>query len=119
MVEEWGLDDRFVSAGLRQIESESLTHSVDEMAKELATFLHLNPDCNQKDMAVAIGGFLEEMLETEGPLCERESEALKSIQTALKSKPPSKLYEAWGKASENAKQLVNQVAGRVNKKPAG
>lgn len=119
LVEEWGLDHRFVSAGVRQIESESLTHSVDEMAKELATFLHLNPDCNQKDMAVAIGGFLEEMLETEGPLCERESEALKSIQTALKSKPPSKLYEAWGKASENAKQLVNQVAGRVNKKPAG
>lgn len=116
LVDEWGLDHRFVRAGVKQIESEVITHSIEEMAKELATFLHLNPDCNQKDMAVAIGSFLQELLETEGPLCEQEHEALTIAQTVLESKPPSKLYETWEKARENAKELMNQAAGKLKKK---
>ena len=116
LVQEWGFDERYVRAGLRQIEPDVITRSIGTLTMELATFLHLNPDCNHKEMAQKIGDFLQEMLEAEGPLCAQESDAIALVRAGLKSKPPSKLYEGWAKARESAKGLADKAVDLVKTK---
>jgi hypothetical protein len=111
LVDEWGLDKKFVREAVRLIEPTILTHSIEEIAKELAEFLHSNPDCNHKAIVAELGDFLQEMLETGGPLSEHESEALALVQGVLQSTPPGKLVKYW----QSAKDLAVQTTGKAKK----
>ncbi|HEY8876515.1 MAG TPA: hypothetical protein VIN03_03055, partial [Roseateles sp.] len=76
LVDEWGLDATFVARAIEGIEPGVMQGSVEEMATELSTFLHANPDCNHKAIAADLGLFLHRLLQAGGPLSQAEEDAL-------------------------------------------
>jgi len=58
LVDEWGLNREFVTQDIRAIEPEVMHGNIEAMAKELADFLHANPDCNHLAIADELSQFL-------------------------------------------------------------
>jgi hypothetical protein len=106
LVEDWGLDKRFVAQAIAQIEPGVMQGSVEDMAAELSAFLHANPDCNHKAIATDLGEFLRRLLEAGGPLTEAEESALAASA------------KAWVTARSGAGKAVEQI-GTSAKEAAG
>ncbi|RZL30381.1 MAG: TerB family tellurite resistance protein [Rubrivivax sp.] len=118
LVDDWGLDDGFVTQAIAQIEPGVMQGSVEEMAAELSAFLHANPDCNHKAIATDLGEFLRRLLEAGGPLTEAEEAALAATQAALLLEPDGPITKAWvtartgaGKAAEQVGTSAREAAG--------
>lgn len=95
LVDDWGLDDGFVTQAIAQIEPGVMQGSVEEMAAELSAFLHANPDCNHKAIGGDLGEFLRRLLEAGGPLSEAEEAALAASLARLLEEPDGPLAKAW------------------------
>ncbi|MDR7271705.1 hypothetical protein J2X20_004373 [Pelomonas saccharophila] len=118
LVDEWGLDANFVTRAIEGIEPGVLQGSVEEMAAELSSFLHANPDCNHKAIATDLGEFLRKLLEAGGPLSEAEEAALAASLTLLLQEPDGPLTKVWvvarsgaGKAAEHLGSSAREAAG--------
>lgn len=109
LVDDWGLDDSFVTQAIAQIEPGVMQGSVEEMAAELSAFLHANPDCNHKAIANDLGQFLRRLLEAGGPLTDAEEAALAASLALLLEEPDGPLAKAWGTARSGAGKAAEQV----------
>lgn len=89
-VKEWGYDERFVTEGISFTESKLSDFSIKELAKTLAEFKKENPDCNYKSMSREILTFLQNIIESDGRIDEREEMAIERVQT---------IFEETGKFS--------------------
>ena len=121
LVEDWGLDATFVACAIERIEPGVRQGSVDEMATELSTFLHANPDCNHAAIAADLGQFLRRLLEAGGPLSDAEEAALARCAALLTQTPDSALTRAWlgakagaGKAADQLGSTAKEAAGLLN-----
>ena len=94
LVDDWGLDDGFVTQAIAQIEPGVMQGSAEEMAAELSAFLHANPDCNHQAIATDLGQFLRRLLEAGGPLSEAEEAALAASLALLLQAPDGPLAKA-------------------------
>ena len=114
LVEEWGLDSTFVSRGINLIEPAVMHGSVETMAKELADFLHANPDCNHATIADEMIISLRQMLESSGPLTAQEEGALTSAAAIVRTAPAGQ----WGNAWTTARTHAGDAAGRLKQSAA-
>ena len=109
LVDEWGLNREFVTQGIRAIEPEVMHGNIEAMAKELADFLHANPDCNHLAIADELSQFLRQMLEASGELTAQEEVTLALVMTTLSTAPAGEWSKAWLKARSHA----GDTAGRL------
>jgi len=116
LVDEWGLDDRFVTQAMASIEPGLADAVPGDLARELSAFLHANPDCNHKVIALEMGRFLAQMLEAGGvPLADPERQLLAQVQQTLQTPPPGEVAKVWSRAREHAGHYGGQVAGAAGK----
>jgi hypothetical protein len=113
LVDDWGLDAGFVMQAIAQIEPGVMQGSVEEMAAELAAFLHANPDCNHKVIAADLGQFLRRLLEAGGPLSEAEEAALAGSLARLLEEPDGPLARAWAAARAEAGKAAGWTLERL------
>lgn len=104
-----GLNREFVTQSIRAIELEVMHGNIEAMAKELADFLHSNPDCNHLAIADELSQFLRQMLEANGELSAQEEVTLGLVMTTLATAPAGE----WSKAWLNAKSRAGDTAGRL------
>lgn len=109
LVDEWGLDPRFVDAAVGAVESELAGADLEALAQDLSELLHTNPDCNQKVMVEELIAFLAQMLEAAGPLSNEESLALARVSQTLRTAPASERSGAWLNAKAKAGEAAEQV----------
>lgn len=109
LVEDWGLDRDFVNQALQVIEPGLQELSVEETAKELAGFLHANPDCKHQVMAAELSGFLREMLASSGALTPEEEQAVVKVSELLHTVPNGNVANWWAEA----KATISPVGSRV------
>ncbi|MCV2422044.1 TerB family tellurite resistance protein [Paucibacter sp. DJ2R-2] len=109
LVDEWGLDPRFIDAAIGAVESELAEAPLEVLAKDLSDLLHANPDCNQKVMVEELIAFLAQMLEAAGPLSNEESLALARVSQTLRAAPASELAASWATAKTKAGEAAEQV----------
>ena len=109
LVDDWGMNRRFVEQAVAAIEPRLLEGSIESMAAEAAEFLHLNPDCKHQAIAKDLGVFLRAMLETGGPLSEAEEAALATTVQLVATAPPGEMAEAWARAMTLAGAGAGQV----------
>lgn len=110
LVDDWGFDPQFVSQALQVIEPNLHEFSVEEMATELADFLHANPDCKHQVIATEFSGFLREMLASAGPLSPAEEAALTAVSDLLHSVPRRKVAMLWAEAKGNITPVGSRLA---------
>jgi hypothetical protein len=113
LVDDWGLDDGFVTQAITQIEPGVMQGSVEEMAAELSAFLHANPDCNHRAIATDLGEFLRRLLEAGGPLSEAEEAALATSLALLLEEPDGPLTKAWVTARSEAGKAADWTRERL------
>jgi len=109
LVDEWGLDAAFVARAVERIEPGVMQGAVEEMAAELSTFLHANPDCNHQAIAADLGQFLRRLLEAGGPLSQAEEDALAAAMKLLLQQPETSLSKAWDSARIGAGKAAEQL----------
>jgi hypothetical protein len=109
LVDDWGMNRRFVEQAVAAIEPRLMEGSIESMAAEAAEFLHLNPDCKHQAIAKDLGVFLRAMLETGGPLTDAEEEALATTVQLVATAPPGEMAEAWSRAMTLAGTGAGQV----------
>lgn len=109
LVNEWGLNRAFVTQGIRAIELAVMHGDIEAMAKELADFLHANPDCNHLAIADELSQFLRQMLEASGELTANEEVTLALAMTTLCTAPAGE----WSKAWFTAKSHAGDATGRL------
>jgi uncharacterized tellurite resistance protein B-like protein len=109
LVDDWGLDRHFVDQALLVIEPGLHEISVDAMAKELAGFLHANPDCKHQVIAADLSGFLWEMLASAGALTPEEEQALAEVSELLHAVPKGNFANWWA----DAKATITPVGSRL------
>lgn len=68
------------------------------MAKELAGFLHANPDCKHQVIAADLSGFLRDMLASAGALTPAEEQALAKVSELLHAVPNGNVANWWAEA---------------------
>ena len=98
LVEDWGLDRHFVDQALQVIEPGLHELTVEAMAKELAGFLHANPDCKHQVIAADLSGFLRDMLASAGALTPAEEQALAKVSELLHAVPNGNVANWWAEA---------------------
>jgi hypothetical protein len=119
LVDEWGLDARFVARAMAAIEPGLAEAAPQELARELSAFLHANPDCNHQVIAAEMGAFLAQMLAAGGAvLAEPEQQLLAQVQQTLQTPPPGEISKAWTQAKGHANHYGGQVAGAAGKAAA-
>ncbi len=108
-VKEWGYDPKFVVAGTNYIESTLDELSIEQLAQTLAEFAAGNRDCNFKQMAQEILGFLRNIVEVDGRLNPQDAQAIDNIEaifTAANRFPVRKKLRAGLSA-------IRHQAGRI------
>ncbi len=110
LVEDWGLDRHFVDQALQVIEPGLHELTVEAMAKELASFLHANPDCKHQVIAADLSGFLWDMLTSSGALTPAEEQALAEVSELLHAVPNGKVANWWAEAKATITPLGSRLA---------
>jgi len=80
-VRGWGYDKVFIDKGIKLVESKLPKFSIKETAQALAEFKKKNPDCNYKSMSQEILQFLQNIIEADGRIDEREEMAIEKVKS--------------------------------------
>lgn len=115
LVEDWGLDRNFVDKALQVIEPGLHELRVEAMAKELAGFLHANPDCKHQVIAADLSGFLREMLASAGALTLAEEQTLAKVSELLHAVPNGKVANWWTEAKATITPVGSRLAEGVSR----
>lgn len=115
LVEEWGLDRHFVDQALRVIEPGLHELTVEAMAKELAGFLHANPDCKHQVIAADLSRFLRDMLTSAGALTPAEEQALGQVSVLLHAVPDGSVANWWAEAKATIPPVGTLLAEGASK----
>lgn len=119
-VDEWGYDQQFVNAGMRFTESNLSVFSIKNVALTLAKFGKENPDCNYKLMCDEILTFMQDIIEADGYIDEREELAIERIRSifheADKIKVKEKFLSGLGSVKNTASNVFSDgVLSRVKR----
>lgn len=115
LVNEWGLNRAFVTQGIRAIEPGVMHGNIEAMAKELADFLHANPDCNHVAIADEFSQFLRQMLEASGELTPEEEVTLALTITTLSTAAAGEWSKAWLTAKSHAGGAADRLRETASK----
>lgn len=110
LIDDWGLDRQFVDQALSVIEPGLHEISVDAIAKELAGFLHANPDCKHQVIAAELSSFLREMLASAGALTPEEEQALAEVSELLRAVPKGSIANWWADAKATTTPVGSLLA---------
>jgi len=80
-VKQWGFDLNFVEAGMQLMESKLSEFNISEVAEKLVEYKKSNPDCNYEVMAKDLLAFLQEVMESDGVIDEREQLVLDKVKS--------------------------------------
>jgi uncharacterized tellurite resistance protein B-like protein len=78
-IEDWGYDEAFVEAGIKEIEAAAGDYTIKQVAEKLAAFKKQNPDCNYATMSKELITFLNELSAADGVVDEREELAIEKV----------------------------------------
>lgn len=79
-VREWGYDQKFVEVGIEFTENKLIDYTIKGLAQKLAEFQKINPDCNYNSMSQEIILFLQNIIESDSRIDEREELALEKVE---------------------------------------
>lgn len=82
-IDVWGMDEEYLRKSLPIIEQQVSERRLKEMVKALAEFQLDNPDCNPTAMKKHILELLNEIVEADGEIDEREELALDAVELGL------------------------------------
>jgi uncharacterized tellurite resistance protein B-like protein len=123
-VKEWGYNETFVSKALEEMKSQESQYTIKSIAQKLADFKLNNPDCNYDSMTKEIISFLNEVVESDDFIDEREEMALERVQkifedagsfTTRVSKSASSGMESIKESSQKGFQSVSDGASSAAK----
>ncbi len=80
-VKQWGFDLNFVEAGLQLMEPKLSEFKISEVAEKLVEYKKSNPDCNYEVMKKDLLAFLQEVMESDGVIDEREELVLDKVKS--------------------------------------
>lgn len=109
-VKEWGYDTDFVDEGFRYIESNLSELSIKQLAQTIADFTNQNPDCNFKQMAQEILGFLRNIVAAEGKVNQADEKAIQNIDSIFKAankfSVKKKIQTGWRSLKKTTKRIM-------------
>jgi len=109
-VKEWGYDKKFVTEGIAFTESNLSGFTIKELAKTLAEFKKENPDCNYNSMSKEILTFLQNIIESDGRIDEREEMAIDRVRSVFeetgKFSFKKKIKNGWGSIKNTVGNVV-------------
>ena len=105
----WGFDSSFVDAGLSYTESNLDHYEIISVADVLATYQRDNPDCNYKAMCDETITFLEEILEADGHVDEREVAAIERVRKVFADVSKTTLEKKYSVFSEKIGSHLNNL----------
>ena len=118
-VNEWGYAPEFVDRGLAFIETRLSSFSIKTLAQTLAELQKQNPDCNYKSMSKEILNFLEDVIEADGIIDEREEMALEKIRSIFQETAKISVMKTtkagWTAVSKTAQKVVNKGEAMTKK----
>lgn len=82
-VDQFGFDRDFVAAGMAYIEPRLEDFKITDVAKKLAEYKKHSPDCNYDTMSKDLLEFLQEVMESDGAIDEREELVLDKVRTVF------------------------------------
>ncbi len=80
-VKQWGFDLKFVEAGLQLMEPKLSELKISEVAEKLVEYKKSNPDCNYEVMKQDLLAFLQDVMESDGVIDEREELVLDKVRS--------------------------------------
>jgi len=121
-VEDWGYDRRYVASAIDLLSLGSDETRVKAIARAIADFTELSPDCNAEDMQAELMGFLRQVIEADGVIDEREDLAMDAIAEVFRGERAIKLSKV-GKAisgfGETTSAVVTDLGGKAGSAVAG
>lgn len=122
---DWGYDHAFIERALPLLERASDTGSISSIAKALAEFQSMNPDCNANAMQKELLTFLRNVVEADGIVTNREQSALdviagefdrqRGLPIARLGQKVKDAVEVTGKAASEATLAVGSALGGAMK----
>lgn len=105
-IKEWGYDKYFVSKGIGYYSSIDLSEStIEEIAADLAAFKKANKDCKYEPMSEFILEFLQELIESDGRIDERENAAIEKAR---------EVFTRVGNSSSSLSRFIEKVVPKKN-----
>ena len=104
-IKKWGYNSDFIEEAMAYTERHVDTHTVGGLANLLAEFKKKSPDCNYQKMTQATLDFLQEIVEADGVIDEREEMAIDRIRS---------IFEEAGQFS--VKKTLSGVGGWIGSK---
>lgn len=120
-VTDWGFDPSYVDRALTVIIAGADQQRLKNIARALANFQTVNPDCNPSATRAALLSFLREVGEADGLLDEREELAIDAIDTILREetelsfRTAGKRLAAW---KRDVGAMARKVTGRTPHSPS-
>jgi len=99
-IKQWGYDPNFVREGMAYTESNLSNFSIEVVARALAEYKKENPDCNFQVMTKEMLRFLNEIIEADNKIDEREKMVIQYIESIIREvgelSLQKKAKEGWG-----------------------
>ncbi|MBV0932084.1 hypothetical protein [Marinobacterium weihaiense] len=114
-VNDWGYDADFVQAGLAKISHELEQHSLEDVARKLASYKKDNPDCNYRSMSAEILRFLDRIIALGGHVDTREQEARDRIKAIFDDAAGFRLGSRISQTAGNLTRTGLSGVGRLGK----
>ncbi len=109
-VKQWGFDSRFVEAGLQLIEPNLGEFKISEVAEKLVEYKKSNLDCNYKVMAQDLLAFLQEVMESDGAIDEREQLVLDKVKSIFDKASQVSVTDAFSKFGAGVSESIKKGA---------
>jgi len=114
-VNQWGFDVGFVDAGLQLIEPNLGEFKISEVAEKLVEYKKTNPDCNYEVMAQNLLAFLQEVMESDGAIDEREQLVLDKVKSIFDEADRVSVSDTLSKFGSGVSESIKKRASAVGK----
>jgi len=113
---KWGYDERFIQAGIQEIEERLDTFTLTEVTEKLARFKRKNRDCNYESMSKEILQFVAGVVEADGFIDEREDMAAERIARVFDdaNSLATKAGEVYDDLNSTADRLLEKTGSLVS-----
>ncbi len=115
-VQDWGFDPDYVARRLDALASGADETGAKALAKDLAQFLSVNPDCNASAIQAGLVKFLDALIAIDGVVDEREELILEAIERVFQDEnrlTVAKVGETLADVSKSAASAASEAASRV------
>ena len=115
-VDDWGFDKDYVSRRFDALASGTEETRAKALARDLAQFLTVNPDCNAPAIQADLVKFLRELMTSDGVTDEREELVLEAIERVFEEEnrlTVAKVGETLADMSKTVGSIASETASRV------